>query len=416
MKNPITFIHAADLHLDSPFVGLKHMPSRLFERMRESTFLAFSRLITFAIKEQVDFVLLSGDLYDEEERSLKAQLKLKKEFERLHEASIEVYVIHGNHDHMGGKWLDLQWPYNVHVFSSKQIDMKVFSKNEVPLAYIYGYSYPSRSVIENMTPHYKKKDNPSVYHIGMLHGSIEGNKEHDVYCPFKVNELISKEFDYWALGHIHKRQLLHQKNPIIAYPGNIQGRHRKEAGEKGFYFVEMNEEVSTTSFISTEEILWKEIDISIDGLNSVSELMKKCEMIVGQIRKSQRSTCLTITITGTGELSSSLQESQTLQDVMDALNEAEGENDHFVWIVKMQNKTYQPIEKNSKLASFFTDLHETVEHYQSFADVMEPLMQHPVYRKYIEEFTLEEQNQLLKEAELLLHRELLQQSDTKRGE
>ena len=107
MKNSMTFIHAADLHLDSPFVGLKYLPTQLFERMRESTFLAFSRLITFAIKEQVDFVLLSGDLYDGEERSLKAQLRLKKEFDRLHAAGIEVYVIHGNHDHLGGKWLDL---------------------------------------------------------------------------------------------------------------------------------------------------------------------------------------------------------------------------------------------------------------------------------------------------------------------
>jgi DNA repair exonuclease SbcCD nuclease subunit len=413
MKNSITFIHAADLHLDSPFVGLKHLPSRLFEKIRESTFLAFSRLITFAIKEQVDFVLLAGDLYDEEERSLKAQLKLKKEFDRLYEAGIEVFVIHGNHDHMGGKWLDIQWPENVHVFSSKQVEMKVFRKNGLPLAYIYGYSYPTRSVIENMSSHYMKNDNTSVYHIGMLHGSIEGNNEHDVYCPFKLNELITKEFDYWALGHIHKRQLLHKSNPIIAYPGNIQGRHRKELGEKGFYLVEMNEDDATTSFISTEEVLWEEVKISINGINSISELMKQCEEMIEQVRLKQCSTCLTIVLTGTGIMADSIQSSETIQDLMDALNETEGENEHFVWIVKIENHTFQPVEEKHKLASFFTDLHTTVESYQLFETVIEPLTQHPIYRKYITEFTKEEQKQLLKEAEQLLHKELLQQNNSK---
>lgn len=413
MKDSITFIHAADLHLDSPFVGLKHLPTRLFEKMRESTFLAFSRLITYAINEQVDFVLLAGDLYDEEERSLKAQLKLKKEFERLHEAGIDVYVIHGNHDHMGGKWLDLEWPENVHVFSSKQVEMKVFEKNEIPLAYIYGYSYPSRSVTQNMTQQYMKKDHTSVYHIGMLHGSIEGNNEHDVYCPFTVNELITKDFDYWALGHIHKRQLLHKNNPIIAYPGNIQGRHRKELGEKGFYHVEMNGEDSTASFIPAEEVIWEEVEISINGIGHISELIKKCESHKEQYRQKQHSTCLTIVLTGSGNLADSLQFSQTIQDLMEVINEAEGENNYFVWTVKIQNETLQPIGEKHKLASFFTDLHTTVENYQSFDAVIEPLTQHHIYRKYITEFSKEEQMQLLKEAEQLLHRELLQQNDSK---
>lgn len=415
MKNTIRFIHAADLHLDSPFVGLKHLPSWLFERLRESTFLAFSRLISFAIKEQVDFVLLAGDLYDGEERSLKAQLRLKKEFERLQQASIDVFVIHGNHDHMGGKWLDLQWPDNVHVFSSNQVEMKIYHKNKKPAAYIYGYSYPTRSVVENMTANYRKQDNSTVHHIGMLHGSIEGNKEHDVYCPFKVNELLNKDFDYWALGHIHKRQLLHEKDPIIAYPGNIQGRHRKESGEKGFYYVVMQESItSSATFIGTEEVIWKEAEVSIDGLSNVSDLLQKCTQTLAQI--NHQATCLTFVFTGKGVLASLLQSQQTIQDIMDALNEDETETEHFVRVVKLVNKSYLPIENknNPKLLSFFNDLQTTVDEYQSFDEVVEPLAQHPVYRKYLEGFTLEEQEQLLKEAEKLLHNELLQlQSEVK---
>ncbi|KKI90790.1 hypothetical protein WQ54_18750 [Bacillus sp. SA1-12] len=415
MRKSIRFIHAADLHIDSPFVGLKHLPSELFEKIKESTFLAFSKLISSAIKEQVDFVLLSGDLYDGEERSLKAQLRLKKEFERLAEAGIEVYVIHGNHDHMGGNWLDLEWPGNVHVFSCKQVEMKVFSKGEVPYAYIYGYSYPSRSVMENMTAHYQKKDNHSVFHIGMLHGSIEGNKEHEVYCPFKISDLLSKDFDYWALGHIHKRQILHERNPFIAYPGNIQGRHRKESGEKGFYLVDMHEEDANIEFISAEEVIWEVVELSIASLTSFSELIRTCQNVNEQFRKNQRSVCLTITLRGAGELSRSLQSKETIDDLIDALNEEEAEYDPFVWVVKIVNQTTDLIEKSPKLSSFFNDLHMTVENYQSFDEVIQPLAQHPIYRKYIAAFTLEEQKQLLAEAEQLIHKELLAQSEVKKA-
>ncbi|MGM7719321.1 metallophosphoesterase family protein [Metabacillus sp. Hm71] len=415
MRKSIRFIHAADLHIDSPFVGLKHLPSQLFEKMKESTFLAFSKLISIAIKEQVDFVLLSGDLYDAEERSLKAQLRVKKEFERLAQAGIKVYVIHGNHDHLGGKWLDLNWPGNVHVFSSKQVEMEIFSKGGTPHAYIYGYSYPSRSVIENMTTHYQKKDNHSVFHIGMLHGSIEGNKEHDVYCPFKISDLVSKDFDYWALGHIHKRQILHERNPIIAYPGNIQGRHRKEAGEKGFYLVAMHEDKASMEFISTEEVIWEDVELSISSLTSFSELISECQSAIEQFRKNQRSACLTITLTGAGDLSRSLQSKETIQDLIDALNEEEAEYDPFVWVVKIVNQATDSIEKNPKLSSFFNDLHTTVENYQSFEEVIQPLAQHPLYRKYIAAFTLEEQKQLLAEAEQLIHKELVEQSEVKKS-
>ncbi|WP_226670074.1 metallophosphoesterase family protein [Metabacillus litoralis] len=409
----IKFIHAADLHLDSPFVGLKHMPTDLFEVIRESTFLAFFRIVSYAIKEKVDFILLSGDLYDEEDRSLKAQLKLKSEFEKLDKAGIDVYVIHGNHDHMSGKWLEVEWPQNVHVFSSKMVEMKKFTKKGLPLAYIYGYSYPTRSVVENISNQYIKNDNSSVYHIGMLHGSIEGNKEHDVYCPFKISELVSKGFDYWALGHIHKRQILHHSNPLIAYPGNIQGRHRKEAGEKGFYIVEMNGLDIRTEFVSTEEVIWEEVEVSIEGINNITELLRRCERVMFEIKERNKSTCLTIVLTGMDRFSSTVHAQGMEEDIVDILNEQENTQDHFIWVVKLINKTIQPRENNPKLDAFLTDLHKTVENYTSFDEVIQPLAKHPTFRQYLEKFTLEEQKQLLKEAEQLLHRELLQNSGSK---
>lgn len=409
----IKFIHAADLHLDSPFIGLKHMPAKLFERVRESTFLSFSKIITCAINEKVDFILLSGDLYDEDERSLKAQLKLKKEFERLAVNNIQVFIIHGNHDHMGGKWLDLEWPENVHVFSSHKVEVKEYKKNQTPLAYIYGYSYPERAVYENMTSQYIKKENPNVFHIGMLHGSTEGNKEHDVYCPFKVNDLLAKDFDYWALGHIHKRQVLHEAHPVIAYPGNIQGRHRKETGKKGCYLVEMGAGSIRSTFVSTEVIRWEEIEVSIHECQNLSELVQACEQSIENLKRENKAICLTISFVESGELANELTSPDLIEDLFDVLNDQQNEQENFVWVVKIIDRTIKPRTASQKLSTFYNDLENTIKDYDKFDEVIEPLRKNPIFRKYIGSFTLEEQNQLLKKAEQLLHRELLKHQEQK---
>ncbi|WP_175638249.1 metallophosphoesterase family protein [Metabacillus schmidteae] len=409
----IKFIHAADLHLDSPFLGLKHMPANFFERVRESTFLSFSKIITCAINEKVDFILLSGDLYDEDERSLKAQLKLKKEFERLAEKDIQVFIIHGNHDHMGGKWLDLEWPENVHVFSSHKVEVKEYQKNQAPLAYIYGYSYPERAVHENITSQYIKIENPNVFHIGLLHGSTEGNKEHDVYCPFKVNDLLTKDFDYWALGHIHKRQMLHEAHPVIAYPGNIQGRHPKETGRKGCYLVEMEEGTVKSSFISTEEIRWEQIDVSINECQNLSELIQACERSIDTLKRENKAICLTISFVDSGELANELNSQDLIEDLLDVLNDQQNEQENFVWVVKIIDRTIKPRTTSQKLSTFYHDLENTIKNYDKFDEVIEPLKKNSIFRKHIDGFTKEEQNQLLKKAELLLHRELLQHQEQK---
>lgn len=113
---PIKFIHAADLHLDSPMVGLKDLPDFIFERLKESTFRSFMKLIDVAISEKVDFVIIAGDLYDASDRSIKAQNILREQMLRLHKAGIRAFIVHGNHDHLGGEWIKLTMPENVFMF------------------------------------------------------------------------------------------------------------------------------------------------------------------------------------------------------------------------------------------------------------------------------------------------------------
>src|SRR5699024_7401917 len=123
-----------------------------------------------------------------------------------------------------------------------------YQKNGQPLVSIYGFSYVNRAVHTNKAKEYDINDQQQIpFHIAMLHGSVSTNTDHDVYAPFRLSDLTSRDFDYWALGHIHKRQVLHT-DPYIVYPGNIQGRNRKETGEKGCYHVTISPEDTTISF------------------------------------------------------------------------------------------------------------------------------------------------------------------------
>jgi DNA repair protein SbcD/Mre11 len=403
---PIRFIHSADLHIDSPFAGMHQLPERIFERLKESTFAALNNLVRLAISEKVDFILIAGDLYDGEDRSLKAQLKLKKAFEQLEQHRIQVYVIHGNHDHMSGRWLDLSWPQNVHVFSDKEVECKTFWKNGNTPVNLYGYSYPKRAVIENMTSFYKKHGEAG-FHIGLLHGSIAGNTDHDAYSPFLISDLLEKQYDYWALGHIHKRMHLHENEPPILYSGNIQGRNRKETGDKGCFLVSMSESTVSYMFKPLHDVKWEELAIEIKG--SFQEWIDSLLQQLQQLRGNNEPLVVTIRLSGTNELYHLLQEENVLEDLMDQWNEDETGRENFVWISSIINESMPVISKESlQLDShFLSDLTDIIESFDDFEDTIQPLKQHALYRKHIPEFEDEEQQQIEKEAEYLLFQELL---------
>ncbi|GAE46065.1 metallophosphoesterase family protein [Mesobacillus boroniphilus] len=234
----VKFLHTADLHLDSPMVGLRHLPKVIFHRLQESTFTALKNITDAAIKHEVDFVVIAGDLYDAEDRSIRAQAVLRNEMVRLADKGIKVYGIHGNHDHLGAKSVMIDFPDNVHFFSD-QVAKADFTKHDGTLVHLYGFSYPERHVMERWIEKYEKIDGAD-FHVGLLHGHFEGVSDHGKYASFRLSELIEKDYDYWALGHIHKREFLSQQ-PYVVYPGNPQGRNRKELGEKGAYIVKLTE-------------------------------------------------------------------------------------------------------------------------------------------------------------------------------
>ena len=277
------FIHTADLHLDTPFRGLQLEDREILKKIRNSTFEAFKNIVDIAIKQEVDFVVISGDLYDSEVQSVNAQLFLTEQFTRLKKDNINIYVVLVNHDYERSQVGNFEFPDNVFIFPS-QVKSFYHNAKDGTKVELVGMSYPSRWVNDDVVKNYPSKHSDIDYTIGILHGSLKKGYD-DNYSPFTKDELLSKGYDYWALGHIHQRQILNE-NPYIIYPGVPQGRSIKESDLKGFYLVEYNKHDTEVNFLPSNVIEWDKIDVDGRGLSSMSDIQREIEICLNELTKN----------------------------------------------------------------------------------------------------------------------------------
>jgi len=224
----IRFIHTADIHLDSPLRGLETYEDAPVEEIRRATRRAFDNLIDLAIDEEVNFVLIAGDLYDGDWKDYNTGLFFAGRMGRLDKAGIRVFIVSGNHDAASRITRTMPLPANVTLFSHRKPQSQKLDDLKV---IIHGQSYSSRAETGNLASHYPRHD-ANFFNIGILHTSLTGRDGHEEYAPCTVDDLKSRGYDYWALGHVHKREIV-SEDPWIVFPGNIQGRHIKETGAKG---------------------------------------------------------------------------------------------------------------------------------------------------------------------------------------
>ena len=197
------FLHAADLHIDSPMRGILSRETRVADQLRSSTREAFLRLVDLAISEKVSFVIIAGDIYDRDWKDYTTGLFFRKGMSQLKQADIPVYLISGNHDAASTITRKLSLPENVTLFSSRS--PQTAELPGLPVA-LHGMSFPNRAVEENLVPLYPPAV-PHKFNIGILHTSLSGAPGHDTYAPCKLSDLLAKGYDYWALGHIHKPEV-----------------------------------------------------------------------------------------------------------------------------------------------------------------------------------------------------------------
>ena len=241
------FIHTADIHLDSPLKGLEAHGDAPVEEIRGATRRAFDSLIDLAIEEEIDFVMIAGDLYDGDWKDYNTGLFFTGRMGRLDKAGIKVFIVSGNHDAASQITKAMPLPDNVTLFPHKKPTSVTLENLGVV---IHGQSYCSRAVTENLALQYPQQDS-NYFNIGLLHTSMTGREGHEDYAPCTPDELKSKGYDYWALGHVHKREIV-SEDPWIVFPGNIQGRHIKEIGTKGATLVTVDDDHRITEIKDCE--------------------------------------------------------------------------------------------------------------------------------------------------------------------
>jgi DNA repair exonuclease SbcCD nuclease subunit len=418
MSHAFRFLHAADLHLDSPFRGLVSLPEPIRGLVRESTFAALGNLVRTAIAERVDFVVLAGDIYDTAERSLRAQLKFRRATEQLAERGIAVYVVHGNHDPDDGSKAKLDWPDSVHTFSSAEVEcVPAFDRHGRLVAHVCGRSYPTAAVADDWSADYKVARG-DVFHIGLLHANVDGDADHGNYAPCTRRQLAASGFHYWALGHIHTRRTLHE-DPWIVYPGNTQGRSVRECGPKGCYVVDVTAAGRVSMrFHPTDALRWFCESVTIDTLKTEQELRDAFAAALERCRElaEGRPSFVRLDVEGRGPLHHALSRGSALQELVDDIREeearrAETDASDFVWVESVRLATGAEIDRESILGeqSFRGDmlryaaaLREDRERARSFCEVaLAPLLAHPKAGRLVAEMLREETDDLLRAAEEL---------------
>ncbi|WP_226676899.1 metallophosphoesterase family protein [Rossellomorea aquimaris] len=393
----IRFFHVADLHLDSPFMGLKHLPKEVFERIHNSTFASFEKVVKEAIERQIDFMIISGDLFDEEDRSIRAQAKLLKQFHLLDSNDIPVYVVHGNHDHLGSHRLELDMPENIHIFH-ENTEVKQFITKSGETVDIVGFSYGSRHIRKRRIGEYPKAV-AGRYTIGVLHGS-EGSidSSHETYAPFTIGELVEKNYHYWALGHIHERRILHEE-PFIVYPGNIQGRHRKEKGDKGCYEVVLDGHHTELSFIATHDLLWETCTVSLQGTKRFGEVFQRIQQAMESLSGE---SLIEIVVTEEESLPWEMRDRIENGELLEALQSDFESHGVLRWVhsIRLAPRTSGLREQDPFIQEVILTL-ESMEG-EEWKEAMAELYEHPSIYRFLSPLEEDEKSSLIREAKHLL--------------
>jgi exonuclease SbcD len=353
------FLHSADLHLDTPFLSVgAQLPDAFAAVLREASLRAFDALVQHAIDLEVAFVLLAGDIYDGAERGVRAQRRFLTGLERLDAAGIRTFVVHGNHDPIGEGWKAIdRWPPLVHVFAAADPSGAAAEAVSFEVAgeavTVHGVSYAERHTTENLSRRFPTTAGPG-FQVGLLHANIGGGAGeatgHQPYSPASITDLTRAGVDYWALGHVHTRQVLRTAAPWIVYPGNLQGRSTKtsELGAKGAVVVTVDAgRVQQPEFVPLDVVRFLKVEVDIGTLASVQALLDSLEFLANTSQHDQRSLLVRATIRGTGPLHHELTDPLRRAEVLRAL-QIVPTVEPFVWFDHLEWRTRAPIDLDER--------------------------------------------------------------------
>lgn len=341
------FIHAADIHLDSPLRGLYHYEGAPIDSIRGATREALKGLVRTAIDENVAFVVIAGDLFDGDWNDYNTGLFFAGQMSRLRERDIPVFYLPGNHDATSRITKTLKMPNNVHVFSTSRPE--TITLRDIGVA-LHGQGFSRPDITENLAAHYPPA-REGLYNIGVLHTGATGREGHELYAPCKIQDLTSKAYDYWALGHIHKREIL-LDSPWILFPGNIQGRHIRETGPKGCTLATVEDDGSTViEEVSLDVVRWAGLDVDATGAETGDEVMVEVRSAIERELANADGRLLAVRVTITGACGAhealNAEHDRWINQIRAEATDIGGSD---VWIEKVVLQTNLPVDLE-KLAS-----------------------------------------------------------------
>jgi DNA repair protein SbcD/Mre11 len=289
------FIHAADVHLDSPLRGLERYDGAPVEEIRHASRRALENLVRLAEDEAVDFVLIAGDLYDGDWKDANTGLFFIQQIARLREAKIPVFLIAGNHDAANRMTRTLRQPDNVRILSHQAPETVHLEDCGVA---IHGQSFATQRVSDNLALSYPERAG-GFFNIGLLHTCATGREGHESYAPCSLDDLRLREYDYWALGHVHNRELL-LEDPCIVFPGNLQGRHIRETGPKGCMLVRADVGVQS-EFRPLDVFRWEWCHVDTNGTRTEDEVLERLCTQLEKLRDSAEDRPLAVRLKISGD-------------------------------------------------------------------------------------------------------------------
>ncbi len=365
-----TFIHTADIHLDSPLRGLEKYEGAPVEKIRNATREAFQHLVDLAIDKKVAFLVIAGDLYDGDWKDYNTGLFFISQMSRLQKENIKVFLIRGNHDAANLITKELKLPENVIEFSVDKPETVLIEELHVAL---HGQGFASRAVSENIARDYPTKIDGYV-NIGLLHTSATGREGHESYAPCSLDDLKEKGYDYWALGHIHLREVLHESNPVILFPGNIQGRHIKETGKKGCTIVTVKDgQIHQYEHHSLDVLRWEVCSVDASSCETVQDVMDAVREKLEELYQLSEGRFLAIRVRINGSTDAHqalLVEREHVINNLRSLALEVGYGD--IWIEKVKIETTRKIdieewkEKSTPIASILEYMEELSKDEETF--------------------------------------------------
>lgn len=344
MSDRVRFVHAADVHLDAPFHGIRAEDGAVGRVLAEATFNAFERVVSVCLEREVDFLVLAGDTYDTADVSLRAQLAFRRGMQRLAEGGVEVFLAHGNHDPASGWSAKLALPDSVRVFSAGRVERFEVVRHGRVVAAVYGRSFGKSAETANLSLGYSREGAEPVA-VGVLHANVGGRTEYDPYAPASLDDLRAARMDYWALGHIHKHEVL-SREPWIVYAGSPQGLNPKEIGAHGCVVVEVGPGGSVNvEHVETAPVAWSRLTVDVSNAGGIEDVRAAvAEACHGARRESGRPTVARVRLEGRGGAHADLVRPGVVNDLVEDLRSELGSGQVWLWLDRLDDASGSAID------------------------------------------------------------------------